>query len=180
MSPDSRPRNALIVLSLLTLALGAVLQVRWLIVVGGVGLVGWYIDYSLAPTLRRRWNELLDAIRERHQDRARPEDSVELKNEVFTGTIPREGIFAVPRELTPDELEASSKALREREAQRRKTQAEAALGQEHRKHDDEKRQQEAREFLIHESERVRRELEERKAAQKQKCEDEANRSHRIH
>jgi len=62
-SSDKQPSKALIVMPLLMLGLGAVLQVHWLVVIGGVGLVGWYIDYSLAPTLRKRWYELLGAIR---------------------------------------------------------------------------------------------------------------------
>jgi hypothetical protein len=65
MSKDLQPRKALIVLLLLLLLLGTVLQVHWLIVVGGLGLVCWYIDYSLLPGLEKRWYELLDALRQR-------------------------------------------------------------------------------------------------------------------
>ena len=65
MSSDAQPSKALIALLLLLLVLGAVLQVHWLIVVGGVGLICWYIDYSFLPALEKRWYELLDALRQR-------------------------------------------------------------------------------------------------------------------
>jgi len=51
-SSDTQPSKAFIALLLLPLVLGAVLQIHWLIVVGGVGLVCWYIDYSLLPCFR--------------------------------------------------------------------------------------------------------------------------------
>jgi hypothetical protein len=65
MSSDTQPSKALVGLLLLLLVLGIVLQVHWLIVVGGLGLICWYIEYSLLPALEKRWFELLDALRQR-------------------------------------------------------------------------------------------------------------------
>ena len=92
----------------------------------------WALAIFLAQDwLGRRWDELLGAIRQRRQTRepasrgdGSAADSSASKEGVHTGTIPREGIFTVPREPTLDELERARKALHEREAQLREAQAE--------------------------------------------------------
>jgi hypothetical protein len=88
------------------------------------------------------------------------------------------------RVSTPEELERAREAFANREAQRREAEAvrerEAVLEQEHKNRDDEKREQEAREFLIREAAAVLKEREEREAAQKRKREAEANRTRWIH
>jgi len=45
--------------------MGAILQVQWPKVVGFALLIGWFVEYSLFLALRKRWYELLDAIRGR-------------------------------------------------------------------------------------------------------------------
>lgn len=64
------------------------------------------------------------------------------------------------------DVERARNALNEREAQRRKRNAQAALERERKKRDDEKRKQEAREFLAREAERLQREREAREADRK--------------
>jgi hypothetical protein len=130
-------------------------------VVGGVGLVCWYIDYSLLPTLQKRWQELLDAIRGRRQsssedekERERQQEEVELQQEYerqIEAAHQKSQFKHIPgqpwgdpssyaKASTPDELERAREALHKREAEKR----------------------------------------EREAAEKRKREAEANRSHWIH
>jgi hypothetical protein len=94
------------------------------------------------------------------------------------------GSYSYVRALTRDELEQAREDFAKREAERCDALAakehEAVLEQERKKRDDEKREQEARDFLIREAAAVVKEREEREAAQKREREAEALRTRWIH
>ncbi|HET8922990.1 MAG TPA: hypothetical protein VFN26_08350 [Candidatus Acidoferrum sp.] len=71
-----------------------------------------------------------------------------------------------PKDPTPGELERAREALHEREIQRRERDAQASLERETKMHDDEKREQQARDYLRREAERVLKEREGRALSEK--------------
>lgn len=220
-SSDTQPSRALILVPLLLFVLGAILQVNWLKVVGGVCLVGWYIDYSLRPALLKRWYELLDAIRQRRQtgepassgdgsaadssasnSKQEYESQHELEQEPLEEARiaiahhkstfkhlpgqpwgdPNSYVIAPTRQLEKQAQEGFEveEAVKAREAEIREHD-EALNKLEIEKREREKaRDQEAREFLVRESERVLKEREEREDPRKREREAQADRTRWTH